>query len=315
MILESQPVILECRDHWLLCITAVGMAYVWDIKTQSSPHPPVSLAPILDAAVSSLDQHHTFTGGPGVTSAHLNTTGHVVVTLSNGDGFYYARDMYTWQRLSESWWAVGSQYWNSNDSSVSALQSTAVGPKSRTRSTRRKSRRKQEEQEPEEPAVDVSSGIIPFLERHTTNEFMAKGRAYVMQRIIKTVIQRKESEDLESVVSIAHLENRLAGALQLGARDEFRLYLAMYAKRLGAEGAHGKVEELLKTLVGGILQGDDADAEGGKGWFSKADELCGWDRKQLLKGVVLSLGKRGLHILCLKLTLTKLQENTVSCSD
>ncbi|KAJ4144455.1 hypothetical protein LMH87_003337 [Akanthomyces muscarius] len=291
MILESQPVILECRDHWLLCITAVGMAYVWDIKTQSSPHPPVSLAPILDAAVSSLDQHHTFTGGPGVTSAHLNTTGHVVVTLSNGDGFYYARDMYTWQRLSESWWAVGSQYWNSNDSSVSALQSTAVGPKSRTRSTRRKSRRKQEEQEPEEPAVDVSSGIIPFLERHTTNEFMAKGRAYVMQRIIKTVIQRKESEDLESVVSIAHLENRLAGALQLGARDEFRLYLAMYAKRLGAEGAHGKVEELLKTLVGGILQGDDADAEGGKGWFSKADELCGWDRKQLLKGVVLSLGK------------------------
>ncbi|KAM3485507.1 hypothetical protein MY8738_001273 [Beauveria namnaoensis] len=290
MILESQPVILECRDHWLLCITAVGMAHVWDIKTQSSPHPPVSLGPILDVATSSFDQHSA-SFGPGVTSAHLNTTGHVVVTLTNGDGYYYARDMYTWQRLSEAWWAVGSQYWNSNDSSISALQSTAVGPKSRTRSTRRKSRRKQEEEEPEEPVVDVSSGIIPFLERHTTNEFLLKGRAYALQRIIKTVIQRKEAEDLESVVSIAHLENRIAGAMQLGARDEFRLYLFMYAKRLGAEGAHGKVEELLNTIIGGILQGSDAETEGGKGWFSKSDELCGWDRKELLKGVVLILGK------------------------
>ncbi|EGX97061.1 TUP1-like enhancer of split [Cordyceps militaris CM01] len=290
IILESQPVILECRDHWLLCITAVGMVHVWDISMQSSPHPPVSLGPILDIATSSFDQH-TASPGPGVTSAHLNSTGHVVVTLTNGDGFYYAREMYTWQRLSEAWWAVGSQYWNSNDSSISALQSTAVGPKSKTRSSRRRSRRKQEEEEREEPAVDVSSGIIPFLERHTTNEFLLKGRAYALQRIIKTLIQRKEAEDLESVVSIAHLENRIAGAMQLGARDEFRLYLFMYAKRLGAEGAHGKVEELLNTLIGGILQGGEVDAEGGKGWFSKSDELCGWDRKELLKGVVLILGK------------------------
>lgn len=286
MILESQPVILECRDHWLLCITAVGMVHVWDIKMQSSPHPPVSLGPILDVATTSLSQH-TATPGPGVTSAHLNTTGHVVVTLTNGDGYYYAREMFTWQRLSEAWWAVGSQYWNSNDSSISALQSTAVGPNSK-RKTRRS--RRDKEKETQEIAVDVSSGIIPFLERHTTNEFLLKGRAYALQRIIKTVIQRKESEDLESVVSIAHLENRIAGAMQLGANEEFRLYLFMYAKRLGAEGAHGKVEELLNTIIGGILHDDDADAEGGKGWFSKTDELCGWDRKELLKGVVLILG-------------------------
>jgi protein HIRA/HIR1 len=277
MILESQPVILECRDRWLLCITAVGLAHVWDVRLQSSPHPPVSLAPILDIAMTSLHQH-TATSGPGVTSAHLNSTGHIVVTLTNGDGYYYARDMYTWQRLSEAWWAVGSQYWNSNDSSISALQSSAVGPSSK------------DSRETSTDGPTVSSGIIPFLERHTTNEFLLKGRAYALQRVIKTVIQRRGGEALESSISIAHLENRIAGALQLGAREEFRLYLFMYAKRLGAERARTKVEELLNALMGGILQDKGPNKQDGRGWFTNDEEICGWDRKELLKGVVMILG-------------------------
>ncbi|KAL6854759.1 HIR complex subunit [Amphichorda felina] len=278
MILEAQPVILECRDYWLLCITAVGLVHVWDLKSQSAPHPPVSLAPILDIAMTSLNQHSA-TPGPGVTSAHLNSSGHVVVTLTNGDGFFYARDMYTWQRLSEAWWAVGSQYWNSNDSSISALQSTAVGPSSK------------DKKEKDDEGPTVSSGIIPFLERHTTNEFLLKGRAYALQRIIKNAIQRREAEGLESSVSVAHLENRIAGALQLGAREEFRLYLFMYAKRLGAEGSRTKVEELLNALMGGILQDKQDKDHVGRGWYSKDEEICGWDRKELLKGVVMILGK------------------------
>ncbi|KAK7418082.1 HIR complex subunit [Neonectria punicea] len=280
MVLESQAVILECRDHWLLCITAMGLAHVWDLKTQSSPHPPVSLAAILDVATTSLNQH-TATPGPGVTSAHLNSTGHIVVTLTNGDGYYYARDMYTWQRLSEAWWAVGSQYWNSNDSSISALQSIAVGPASK------------DNKDKDSTKATVSSGIIPFLERHTTNEFLLKGRSYGLQRIIKMLVQRKEAEGLESSISIAHLENRVAGAMQLGSREEFRLYLFMYAKRLGAEAAREKVEELLNSLIGGILEDKDqvADKDAGRGWYSKEGEICGWDRKELLKGVVMILGK------------------------
>jgi protein HIRA/HIR1 len=186
--------------------------------------------------------------------------------------------MYTWQRLSEAWWAVGSQYWNSNDSSISALQSTAVGATPI-------------EGGEKNLGVTVSSGIIPFLERHTTNEFLLKGRAYALQRIIKTVIQRKEGEDLESTISIAHLENRIAGAMQLGAKEEFRLYLFMYAKRLGAEGTRPKVEELLNSLMGGILRDNQTEVPEGKGWYGVDDEICGWDRKELLKGVVLILGE------------------------
>lgn len=282
LVLEAQPVILECREHWLLCITAVGLCHVWNIKTMSSPHPPVSLGPVLEIATATLSPHGA-TPAPGVTSAHLNSVGHIVVTLSNGDGYYYATNMYVWQRLSESWWAVGSQYWNSNDSSISALQSTAVGPATAGKTA-------------EDGKASVSAGIIPFMERHTTTEFLLKGRAYTLQRLIKALLSREGFEDFESSVSIAHLENRIAGALSLGAKDEFRLYLFMYAKRIGAEGLRGKVEELLNSLLGGVLEGngksgDEKQDDEGKGWFSKGDVICGWDRKELLKGVVMILGK------------------------
>ncbi|KXX76958.1 Protein HIR1 [Madurella mycetomatis] len=282
IILESQPVILESREQWLLCITSVGLCHVFNIKTMSAAHPPVSLAPILDIAITSLSTEGA-TPAPGVTSAHLNSVGAIVVTLSNGDGFYYSSSMYAWQRLSESWWAVGSQYWNSNDSSISALSSTAVGP---VAGGPTKNGDKSGE-------TNVSAGIIPFLERHTTTEFLLKGRAFTLQRLIKTLLSKDGFSGFESTVSVAHLENRIAGALALGSKEEFRLYLFMYAKRIGAEGLRSKVEELLNSLIGGVLQDKAADPkrDEGSGWFSKEDTLCGWDRKDLLKGVVLILGK------------------------
>ncbi|KAK6614206.1 histone transcription regulator (WD domain-containing protein) [Botrytis cinerea] len=277
LVTESQPVIIECRGWWLLCITAVGMCHVWNLKTLASPHPPVSMAPILEIAMHSLGTHTTF--APGVTSAHLNSTGHIIVTLSNGDGYMYSPKMFIWQRLSEAWWAVGSQYWNSNDSSISHLQSTGVGPESR--------------KDGEIDSSNLSAGIIPHLERHTTGEVLLKGRAYHLQRLIKTLLSKDGFEGFESGVSIAHLENRVAAALQLQAKDDFRLYLFMYAKRLGAEGLKNKIEELLRSIIGGILQekSDLSTAEKGEGWMSEDDQLCGWDRKELLKGVVLILGK------------------------
>ncbi|PBP26937.1 WD domain-containing protein [Diplocarpon rosae] len=268
MVLEAQPVILECRGWWLLCITAVGMCYVWNLKTLTSPHPPVSLAPILEIAMHSLGVHTT--SAPGVTSAHLNSTGRIIVTLSNGDGYLYSPNMYVWQRLSEAWWAVGSQYWNSNDSSISSLQSTGVGP--------------DKQRDGEFERSNISAGIIPHLERHTTNEVLLKGRAYTLQRLVKTLLSREGFEGFESGVSIAHLENRVAAAMQLDAREEFRIYLFMYAKRLGAEGLKAKVEELLRSIMGGILK------EGGDA-MEESEKICGWDRKELLKEVVLILGK------------------------
>lgn len=275
MILESQPVILECKNNWLLCVTAVGMCYVWDMRTLISPHPPVSLAPVLDIAIHSLQDHVTI--GPAVTSAHLNSEGRIVVSLSNGDGFAYSPSMYVWQRLTELWWAVGSQYWNTTDSSLGDVRS-ASGSKN---------------------ASNVSSGVIPFLERGTTSESMVRGKSVLLQRLVKQLLSREGYEGFESSVSLAHLENRIAGAMMLGSKEEFQIYLCMYAKRLGAEGLKGKVEELLRGLLGGV--GEENEGESGnetcgqmnaedRNWDNTTDMLCGWSRKELLKGVILILG-------------------------
>ena len=280
LILESQPVILDSQGHWLLCVTSVGICYVWDMKALSSPHPPVSLAPILDIAVYSLQDHTT--KAPSVTSARLNSEGRIIVTLSNGDGYAYSPSMYTWQRLSELWWAVGSQYWNTTDSSVGNLRSSSSQSHDGSSQS------------------NISAGIIPFLERSTTNETLVRGRSFFLQRLVKQLLSREGFEGFESSVSVAHLENRIAAAMMLGAKDEFQVYLYMYAKRIGAEGLKAKVEELLRILLGGIYEGvgEDAQKEAAqkknaedRHWNNSTDLLCGWPRRDLLKGVVLILGK------------------------
>jgi protein HIRA/HIR1 len=189
--------------------------------------------------------------------------------------------MFTWQRITEAWWAVGSQYWNTTDAPVNNLQA------------------KDTQQENKEGKAAVAAGIIPWLERNTTNETLLRGRAYFLQRLIKVLLSREGYETFESSVSIAHLENRLAAALSLGAKEEFRLYLSMYAKRIGAEGLKLKVEELLKGLIGGLFEDDDstegtlklqANEREGRNWREGSDDLCGWPRETLLKEVILALG-------------------------
>jgi protein HIRA/HIR1 len=302
IVMEAQPVILASYESWLMCITAVGMCYVWNVQSMSAPHPPVSLAPVLDAAIHSLAAHPT--GAPAITQARLNSEGRIIVSLSNGDGYAYSAQMYCWQRLSEVWWAVGSQYWNTTDSSVGNVQSA----KARSGS---------------EKSIEVSSGIVPWLERNTTSETLLRGRAYFLQRLVKVLLSREGFESFESGVSIAHLENRIAAALMLGAKDEFRIYLLMYAKRLGAEGLRLKVEELLRTLIGGIIsQPDQADGEStaatanaveGRNWQEDAKMICGWPREELLKDVVLLLGESSLSLVDETL-LTVDQGNIETCS-
>ncbi|KAK5114908.1 HIR complex subunit [Meristemomyces frigidus] len=289
MIMEAQAVILDCRGWWLLAITAVGQAYVWNLRDMSAPHPPVSLAPALDAASATMSLQGHLTASPSLMFARLNSKGRIVLGMSNGDGFAYNPGMFVWQRLSESWWAVGSQYWNTTDTSVT---STARLGKVTTSSS--------------EPGYlddiapeNISTGIIPLLERNTTSQALLKGRAYFLQRLVKQLLVAEGFEGFETSVSVAHLEHRVAVALSLGARDEFKVYLLMYAKRIGAEGLKGKVEELLKGLMGNMYEDSDdiADADTGVGregpgaQWGGGDEIVGWSREGLLKEVVVALGK------------------------
>ncbi|KAH9865556.1 HIR complex subunit [Plenodomus biglobosus] len=275
MVLESQPVIMDCRGWWLMCITSVGMCYIWNLKTMSAPHPPISLAPILDIAAHAQGPH--LTRSPGIVFARLNSAGRLVVAMSNGDGFSYNPDMYVWQRLSESWWGVTSQYWNSTDSSVGNIRSSQdknAAPK---------------EKQDQVSIENISAGIIPLLERNTTNQSLLQGRAFHLQRLIKILISAEGFETFESCASVAHLENRVAAARALGAREEFKIYLTMYVKRLGAEGLKGKIEELLRSLMGNLMSEDEEDDDDEE--MREPEVICGWKREELLKEAVLILGK------------------------
>lgn len=292
MVLESQPVILECLEQWLLCVTAVGMCYVWDMITLKSPHPPVSLAPVLDAAVHSMGEQPR--AAPGIASARINSEGRIVVSVTSGDGFAYSPSMYVWQRISEPWWAVGSQYWNTTDSSIGNIGTSSDHTSNGSILSK------------------VSAGIIPFLERYTTGETLARGRAGFLQRLFKQLLSREGFEGFESSVSIAHLENRVAAALMLGAKDEFQVYLYMYAKRLGAEGLKAKVTELLSGLLGGIHEGEAGESKAGplpltevdRNWANPSAFLCGWPRQELLKSVLVLLGRAVYRTVATRLSLT-----------
>lgn len=271
LIMEAQPVIMDCRGWWLMCISAVGMCYIWNLKTMSAPHPPICLAPILDIAAHTQGPH--LTRSPGIIFARLNSEGRIIVAMSNGDGYTYSPNMYVWQRISEPWWAVGSQYWNTTDSSVGNIKSSG-------------SKEPSKEKDDQVSIENISAGIIPMLERNTTNQFLLQGRAFFLQRLIKALISAEGYESFEACVSVAHLENRMAAALTLGAREEYKIYLSMYVKRLGAEGMKGKIEELLRSLAGDILA-EDEDAEE----KLKKEEICGWNKEELLRELVLILGE------------------------
>ncbi|KAK1076150.1 HIR complex subunit, partial [Friedmanniomyces endolithicus] len=296
VVLESQPVIMDCRGWWLLAVTAVGMVHVSDLRKQiKAEGMPVSLAPVLDAASATMG----FTGltsAPSLMFARLNGAGKVVVGMSNGDGFAHNSGMGVWQRLSEGWWAVGSQYWNTTDTSsatahrVSKSSSVANGKASRDGD--------EDEFHPE----NLSVAILSLLERHTTTHALLRGRAIFLSRLVRSLLSAEGYEGFETSVSIAHLENRLAAAYMLGARDEFRIALGMYAKRIGAEGLRGKVEEMLKGLMGAsmLFENEDSDAEpdgdergGGNQWqWGDGDEILGWKREDLLRDVVVGLGRQ-----------------------
>ncbi|KAL5113748.1 HIR complex subunit [Pleosporales sp. CAS-2024a] len=271
MILDAQPVIMDCRGWWLMCISAVGICHIWNLKTMSAPHAPISVAPILDIAAHTQGPH--LTRSPGIVFARLNSEGRIVIAMSNGDGYVYNPNMYIWQRVSESWWSVGSQYWNTADSSVSNIRSAEDKATSK-------------EKDDQVSIENVSAGIIPALERNTTNQFLLQGRAFYLQRLIKALISAEGYETFESSVSVAHLENRVAAAITLGAREEFKIYLSMYVKRLGAEGLKGKIEELLRSLSGDLIVEDEE--ESGE---QQEDIICGWKKEDLLKESVLILGK------------------------
>ncbi|KAH9849560.1 WD40 repeat-like protein [Lenzites betulinus] len=100
--------------NMLLALTVSGMLYVWDVRKQLAKFTPASISPILSAS-------------PNLTiiSVAVRPNGAPVIQLSDGVTHSYDPSLLSWTKLSEPWWAEGSDAWQGRQRTS---QSAARGP-------------------------------------------------------------------------------------------------------------------------------------------------------------------------------------------
>ncbi|RDB30330.1 Protein HIR1 [Hypsizygus marmoreus] len=91
---------MDANKHSLLIITSTGQLYAWNVKKQNTYFPPISISPVLSYP------HHT------IISASVRPNGIPVINCSNGVVYSYDPSLFTWVKLSERWWAEGSDVWH-----------------------------------------------------------------------------------------------------------------------------------------------------------------------------------------------------------
>lgn len=216
--LGSALTILEANKSFLVAITSIGMVHLWDIATLKAKFAPVSLAPVLDTA--SRYAENGLLKAPSVTQCLVTEEGHIVIALSSGACYTYSADMMTWCRISEPFWAYGSQYWDSTGFAT-LFDSAATGP-------------------------------VAMAERRTNDEALVRAgaRGKQLQRMAKNRMLQDGYQGFEDVVSIAHLESRIVSAAMMDSTAELARFVDMYVRRLAEDGVRDKLNFLFKFLNG-----------------------------------------------------------------
>ncbi|KAF5366743.1 hypothetical protein D9758_006545 [Tetrapyrgos nigripes] len=93
---------IDAKGDCLMALTQTGMLYSWNVKKGTTFFPPVSIAPIMP-----ISPNYT------ITSAFVRENGSPVLNASNGIAYAYDPSMCIWVKVSERWWAEGSDEWRS----------------------------------------------------------------------------------------------------------------------------------------------------------------------------------------------------------
>ncbi|KAL7311347.1 HIR complex subunit [Mucor circinelloides] len=109
IILESTPVILQCSSQWLICLTATGLAYTWDVVNMKSMLNGISIAPILQVAKLTEGTTHKT---PSIKDVRIQKNGIPILITSLQQAFVYHLDMKVWVRISDAWYIL-SEFWGS----------------------------------------------------------------------------------------------------------------------------------------------------------------------------------------------------------
>lgn len=238
---------LEMKGKYLLAVTCTGELFVWDLVLKKSVFKPISLYPLLQPLYSSgqilstnMSLNSTLDGNQNNQNSNINIEanglifvngelltksenltvcsiteqGIPVVTLTNGNGYLFNKDMNTWSLISDSWWAFGSQY---ADSSLS---------------------------------VDTLKdfGLLEYMESQTNDQINRRGKAKFFTKISKMMLMKEGYESLETVISLNHLENKIYFYMLLNDYINYKRFLITYTKRLSELNLKNRLLEVFNGL-------------------------------------------------------------------
>ncbi|KAH3900209.1 Hir2p SCDLUD_003180 [Saccharomycodes ludwigii] len=232
---------LESCGVYLMCITSIGQLYCWDIAKLKLKFPMCDIYPLLSPTLRYSDE--ILSRAENLTSCSISSNGVPIITTSNGDGYMYDCDMQNWLLVSDSWWAYGSQYWD--------LTNTINGDSSVVSTVQREQNNDNKGSYRDELGTNTpTSSIVSYLESRTNDELYRRGSVKLIQKFAKTMLMKEGFENLEEIVSLAHLENRILCCLKLKMYSEFEHLLITYCVRLAEMDYADRLNEVFQFLYG-----------------------------------------------------------------
>ena len=210
-----------------------------------------------------------------ITLCAVTSYGIPLVTLSNGSGYLFNKDLGVWQTITESWWCFGSHYWDSTQTGNSSGGGSGSGGSNNKQSLQTMN------------MFNDEQSIIELLEHKTNEEILRKtrtGRGKYFNKISKNMLMKEGFESLENTISISHLENRILCCELLGENKDFHKFFTTYVQRICELGFKAKLFEVCDELLGPI-DTDTAKPPNENNWEPK---ICGFDKRELLKEIITS---------------------------
>ncbi|KAI5956494.1 HIR2 [Candida jiufengensis] len=252
IILGSPISYLESHGKFLMAVTSLGELYVWNLENKKI-EVNCSISGLLE--LGSKFQDDGLSKSDTITLCAITSLGIPLVTLSNGSGYLFNKDLGMWQTITESWWLFGSHYWDSADDGKKSIQSLNM--------------------------FDDEESILELLENKTNEEILRKtrtGRGKFFNKISKNMLMKEGFESLENTISISHLENRILCCELLSENKDLYKYFKIYVQRICELGFKAKLYEICDELLGPIDNDDETNE-----WNPK---ICGLNKRDLLKEVI-----------------------------
>lgn len=271
LILGTPLSFLEMKGDYLLAVTCTGELYVWDLHLKRAKIKSANLYSLLQPlnGVSLMNKEINKKGeeeeeaqksqtgnmlvngellcrSENLTMCSITNTGVPIVTLSNGNGYLYNELMESWTIISDSWWAMGSIYWDGLSTAattggfdgVNADASADLGASTSTL----------------KGSGSGKDDLLSIMESHTNEALKRKNKMALFQRVSKNLLMKEGYENLSLCVSLNHLENKLLYYQFVQDKAAFERTMELYCVKLAEVGLKERLNEVLATLGKDLLR-------------------------------------------------------------